>query len=245
MEASGIAKDQAFQSIYVIDMYGLVHTGLPNIPPHQRPFARNSSEIKKWNVADPSHVTLLDVIKAVRPTVLIGVSTQSGAFTEEIVTTMARYTERPIIFPLSNPLSKCEAHPTDLLEWTKGKAIIATGSPFSDVSYQGRNISVAQCNNVYIFPGIGLGAVACGLKEITDTMFYKAAQILSYHSPMLKNPSSTLFPPFEKLRSISREIALGVIEIAEQEGLNPKTDQKTREKMVDHVMWSPAYENYK
>jgi malate dehydrogenase (oxaloacetate-decarboxylating) len=245
MEASGIAKDQAFQSIYVIDMYGLVHTGLPNIPPHQRPFARNSSEIKKWNVADPSHVTLLDVIKAVRPTVLIGVSTQSGAFTEEIVTTMARYTERPIIFPLSNPLSKCEAHPTDLLEWTKGKAIIATGSPFSDVSYQGRNISVAQCNNVYIFPGIGLGAVACGLKEITDTMFYKAAQILSYHSPMLKNPSSTLFPPFEKLRSISREIALGVIEVAEQEGLIAKTDQKTREKMVDQVMWSPSYENYK
>ncbi len=194
--------------------------------------------------SNKSHIPLLDVVKEVRPTVLIGVSAQGGAFTEEVITAMAQYVERPIIFPLSNPTSKCEAHPADLLQWTKGKAIIATGSPFEEVSYQGKKIPIAQCNNVYIFPGVGLGVIACKAKEVSETMFYKAAEILSKYSPMLHTPQGTLFPSFEKLTSISREIALAVVKVAQDEGLSPKTDEKTRKKMVDAAIWQPQYPNF-
>lgn len=245
MEASGPSKDQALRSLYLIDVHGLVHTGLPNIPPHQRPFAQNIEDIKKWKVKDVNHISLLEVIHAVHPTVLIGVSAQRGVFNQEVVQAMSRYTECPIIFPLSNPPTKCEAHPADILEWTEGKAIIATGSPFKEVFYRGQNISIAQCNNVYIYPGVGLGIVACKPKGVTNTMFYKAAEILSLHSPLHQSPTGTLFPSFENLRSISREIALGVVQVAQEEGLVPKTDQKTRQHMVDQVMWTPAYETYR
>lgn len=237
MMAAGISKEKALQEIYVIDIHGLVHQGLPDIPPHQKPFARPKKETK-------SAISLLDVVKEVRPTVLIGVSAQGGAFTEEAITAMAEYVERPIIFPLSNPTSKCEAHPADLLQWTKGKAIIATGSPFEDVSYHGKKISIAQCNNVYIFPGVGLGVIACKSKEVSETMFFKAAEILSSYSPMLHAPQGTLFPSFEKLASISREIALAVVKVAQDEGLSPKTDERTRKKMVDATRWHPSYHNF-
>ncbi len=127
MISAGITKEKALQEIYILDINGLVHLGLPDIPSHQKLFARSKSEIAKWKVSNKSLITLLDVVKEVRPTVLIGVSAQPGVFNEEVITTMARFVERPIIFPLSNPTSKCEAHPADLLQWTKGKAIIATG----------------------------------------------------------------------------------------------------------------------
>lgn len=233
MMAAGITKEKALQEIYIIDIHGLVHQGLPEIPAHQKLFARPKKGAKQ--------ISLLDVVKEVRPTVLIGVSAQPSVFNEEVITTMAQYVERPIVFPLSNPTSKCEAHPADLLEWTKGKAIIATGSPFEEVTYQGKKFPIAQCNNVYIYPGIGLGVIACKAKEVSETMFYKAAEILSKHSPMLKTPHGTLFPSFEKLAEISREIALAVVKVAEDEGLSPKTDEKTRKKMIDSSIWKPAY----
>lgn len=244
MKAAGIPEEKAKKEIYVIDIQGLVHQGLPNLPPHHRPFARTKEEISQWKVPDSSHITLLDVVKKVRPTVLIGVSTQGGAFTKEVITAMAQYVERPIIFPLSNPTSKCEAHPEDLLQWTKGKAIIATGSPFEEVFYQGKKVAIAQCNNLYIFPGVGLGVIACKAKKVSETMFYKAAEVLSQFSPMLRTPLGTLFPPFEKLSSISREIALAVVKVAQDEGLSPKTDEKTRKKMVDAAIWHPRYPDY-
>ncbi len=244
MIAAGITKEKALQEIYIIDIHGLVHQGLPEVPPHQKLFARPKDEVSKWKVANKSMITLLDVVKQVRPTVLIGVSAQPGVFNEEVITTMAQFVERPIVFPLSNPTSKCEAHPADLLQWTKGKAIIATGSPFEEVTYQGKKFPIAQCNNVYIYPGIGLGIIACKAKEVSETMFYRAAEILSKHSPMLKAPQGTLFPSFEKLSEISREIALAVVKVAQDEGLSPKTDEKTRKKMVDAAIWQPVYPKY-
>ncbi len=244
MIAAGITKEKALQELYIIDIHGLVHQGLPEVPSHQKLFVRSQSEISKWKVPNKSMITLLDVVKEVRPTVLIGVSAQPGVFNEEVITTMAQYVERPIIFPLSNPTSKCEAHPADLLQWTKGKAIIATGSPFGEVAYEGKKIQIAQCNNVYIYPGIGLGVIACKAKEVSETMFYKAAEILSQHSPMLKAPQGTLFPSFEKLREISREIALAVVKVAQDEGLSPKTDEKARKKMIDAASWQPVYPKY-
>ncbi len=227
MVASGIPKETALNTLYVVDIDGLVHSGLPNIPPHQRPFARALEGARTLQGTQSSPITLLETIEKIRPTVLIGVSAQHGVFNEQVVTTMARYTERPIIFPLSNPTSKSEAHPADLLTWTHNKAIVATGSPFPDVP-------VSQCNNVYIFPGVGLGVVASGAREVTDRMFFRAAEILSQYSPMLKSPSGSLFPPFEELRAITREIALGVIQVAQDEGVATK-------KAADLAMWSPHY----
>lgn len=242
MKASGISEEKAKKEIYVIDIHGLVHEGLPDIPAHQKPFARPREEVSQWKTSGP--ITLLDVVKEVHPTVLIGVSTQGGAFTQEVITTMAQYVERPIVFPLSNPTSKCEAHPADLLQWTKGKAIIATGSPFEEVFYDGKKVPIAQCNNVYIFPGVGLGVIACKAKEVSETMFYKAAEILSSHSPMLHTPQGTLFPSFEKLPLISQEIALAVIKVAQDEGLAPRTDrtdEKACKKMIASTVWHPHY----
>ena len=241
MISAGITKEKALHEIYIIDINGLVHQGLPDVPSHQKLFVRTKGEIAKWKVSNKSLITLLDVVKEVRPTVLIGVSAQPGVFNEEVITTMAQFVERPIIFPLSNPTSKCEAHPADLLKWTKGKAIIATGSPFEEITYQGKKFPIAQCNNVYIYPGIGLGVIACKAKEVSETMFYKAAEILSQHSPMLHTPQGTLFPSFEKLTAISREIALAVVKVAQDEGLSPKTDEKSRKKMVDATIWQPVY----
>lgn len=235
MKEEKISEEEARKAFYVIDINGLIHTGLKGITPAQMPFARKKEEVAGWGNS------LLDVIEKVRPTVLIGVSTQAGAFNEQVVTAMARYVERPVIFPLSNPTSKSEAHPADLIRWTKGKAVIATGSPFDPVEYQGKTYPIAQCNNVSIFPGVGLGLISCKAKRVVNRMFYKAAHILSDHSPMLRDPYGTLFPPFENLREISKEIAAGIVEVAQEEGLSPKTSHKEIQAMVERTMWFPKY----
>lgn len=237
----GISEEEAKKAFYIVDIQGLVYEGLSVIPAHQKFLARKREEISLWNVADVSKISLLEVVQHVRPTILIGVSTQAGAFTEEIVRTMANYVERPVILPLSNPTSKSEAHPSDLILWTKGKAIIATGSPFEPVSYQGNIYPIAQCNNVSIFPGVGLGIVACKSKRVTDAMFYKAAEILAEHSPMLRDPFENLFPSFEDLKKISRKIAIEVIKIAQKEKLTKKTSEKEIKKLVDKTVWTPSY----
>ena len=176
-----------------------------------------------------------------KPTILIGVSAQPNTFTEEIVKAMASHTERPIIFPLSNPTSRAEAKPEDLIRWTKGKAIIATGSPFAPVEFEGKKHTIAQCNNVYIFPGVGLGVVACKTPKVIEKMFIRAAQVLSEHAPMLKDPTAAIFVPLEELRTVCREIAIAVGQVAQDEGLVPKSTQQEIERRVDEKMWYPEY----
>ncbi len=227
-----VSEKEAKKAFYIFDKEGLVHTG-QKVPPSQAPFARPHDEVRTWKTT-----TLEDVISHVRPTVLIGVSGQSGAFTEKAITTMAKYTPRPIVFPLSNPTSKCEAHPADLLEWTQGKAIIGTGSPFEPVSYGGQTHTIAQCNNVSIFPGIGLGIIACKAKKVTDKMFYRAAEVLSDHAPLRRDPFGGLFPSFDELREISKKIAYAVIEVA-GEG---KVSSSEIEAMIKKTMWYPDYQ---
>lgn len=222
---------QARKAFYIFDKDGLVHTGL-QVPTHQQPFARSQDEVQAWKTTD-----LAEVIARIRPTVLIGVSGQPGAFTSQAITTMAQYTPRPIIFPLSNPTSKCEAHPADLLEWTKGKAIIATGSPFEPVSYGGKLHTIAQCNNVSIFPGIGLGVIAARASKVTDQMFYRAAEVLSSHAPLKHDPFGGLFPTFQELRTISKKIAVAVIGIAYEGRLS----SVEIENLLIKSMWTPSY----
>lgn len=244
MVLEGISEKEGAKLFYVVDIQGLIHDKMAATE-SQLKFAQKYEDVSRWKVANPSHITLLDVVQNVHPTILIGVSTQGGAFTKEIVQTMAKNTPRPAIFPLSNPTTKSEAHPSDLLEWTNGQAIIATGSPFPPVSYKGKTFSIAQCNNVYIFPGVGLGVIASMATKVTEQMFVKAAQILSEHSPLLKNSEGLLFPPLEELRSISRQIAIAVAEVAQKENVAPKCSHEEIIHKVDKAMWYPNYPLYK
>src|SRR5208283_1093707 len=156
------------------------------------------------------HIGLADVIGSIEATILIGLSTVGGAFTEAVVREMARKVERPIIFPLSNPTTKSEAKPGDLIRWTDGRALVATGSPFAPASYGGRTIPIAQCNNSFIFPAMGLGVVASGARRVTDAMMLAAARALAGNSPALKDSSASLLPPLTGIRRVAAQIAIAV-----------------------------------
>ena len=241
MEEEGLPRDRAIRQFYIVDIHGLIHTDLAHMDPEQKQYARSKEEVLQWSVKDPSHITLLEVIENIRATVLIGVSTQTGAFTQQIVKTMAGKVGRPIILPLSNPTVKAEARPKDLIEWTKGQAIIATGSPFPPFEYQGRLFSIAQCNNACIFPGLGLGVIAVKASKITRGLFVAAAKTLSQHSPILVDPLGSLFPSFENIRNISKEIAFVVGKTAQKEGIASSiSDEELRKKIEDNV-WVPSY----
>lgn len=244
MKLEGCSDATARENFYIVDIDGLIHTQHPRIFPEQKKFAQDFNTLKHWQVKESGKYFLLDVIKNAQPTVLIGVSTQPNTFTEDIVRTMSSYVDRPIIFPLSNPTSRSEAKPKDLIQWTNGKAIIATGSPFPSVEFQGKQFQIAQCNNVYIFPGVGLGVIACKSPKVTEKMFIRAAQVLSEHAPMLKNPMGAIFPALEDLRGVGRSIAIAVANVAEEEGLIPKSSQKEIEDRVDKQMWRPEYPTY-
>jgi malate dehydrogenase (oxaloacetate-decarboxylating) len=171
---------------------------------------------------------------------LIGTSAQPGAFTEEIVREMARHVEQPIIFPLSNPTSKSEATPIDLFRWTNGRAVIATGSPFPPIVTEHGPVQIGQCNNSFIFPGVGLGVIASGARRVTDSMFAAAARVLSEFAPVLHDPKAPLYPPLAQVRDISFKVALEVAREAQRAGL-AEVDLETLEETVRLKMWKPHY----
>ncbi|MEH6548041.1 MAG: NAD-dependent malic enzyme, partial [Sneathiella sp.] len=178
MVDEGLSDADARKRIFMVDRYGLLHDEMDELMSFQQKLAHHRPDIADWSSAEDGSVSLLDVMKQARPSILIGVSGQGGLFTEEIVREMAKHTEKPIIFPLSNPTSRAEAIPEDLINWTDGKALVATGSPFDAVSYNGETHYIAQSNNTYIFPGVGLGVLACGATRVTDGMFMASARAL-------------------------------------------------------------------
>lgn len=245
MTEEGLSEKEGRELFFVVDIHGLIHTDMKNIDTNQKMFAQDAEKIKKWKVKNSAKISLLEVIENAHPTILIGVSTVGSAFTEEIVTTMAKYVKRPVIFPLSNPTSLSEAHPADLIKWTKGEAIIATGSPFEPVEYQNRVYHIAQCNNVYIFPGVGLGLITTKASFVSDQVFLNAAKVLSQNSPMLKDPYGPLFPTLDNLRACTREIAIAVAETVVKEGHSSISLKENEiEKTIDQTMWYPEYPIY-
>jgi malate dehydrogenase (oxaloacetate-decarboxylating) len=184
------------------------------------------------------------VIGKIDATILIGLSTVGGAFSEKVVREMARKVERPIIFPLSNPTSKSEATPEDLIRWTAGRALIATGSPFAPVNYNGRKIPIAQCNNVYIFPAVGLGVVASRAARVTDAMMLRAALTLAANSPALKDASASLLPPLTDLRRVAAEIAVAVGIAAQKEQVAARLSEGELREHVKATQWTPDYPSY-
>jgi len=244
MKGEGLSEEEARSRFWVIDIDGLLHSGRKNLSPEQAVYAQPESRVSGWPRTSNGHIGLADVIGKINATTLIGFSTVGGAFSEPIVREMARKVERPIIFPLSNPTSKSEATAGDLIRWTDGRALVASGSPFAPVNYNGRKITIAQCNNVHIFPAMGLALVASGARRVTEPMLLAAARALAANSPALKDPSASLLSSLGDSRRVARDIAVAVGIEAQKQGLAPKTSENELRQRVLKAQWIPAYPNF-
>ncbi len=241
MTSAGLSPIEARERLWLIDRHGLVHCGRSHLELEKAPYAQPAERITGWLSAERPALDLQSVVEHVHPTILIGAVAQTGAFTEPIVREMARHVEHPIIFPLSNPTTKSEAVPADLIAWTDGRALIATGSPFPDVRYGGQTIAIGQCNNMFVFPGVGLGVLASRAQRVTTAMFLAAAQALSACSPALQSPTAPLYPPVEAVREVAQQVALAVGVAAQQEGVAEPTSRQALAQHVQALMWAPRY----
>jgi malate dehydrogenase (oxaloacetate-decarboxylating) len=244
MKGEGLTEDEARSRFWVIDKNGLLHSGRKDLTSEQVVYVQPEGRVSAWPRTSDGRIGLADVIGKIEATVLIGLSTVGGAFSEPIVREMARKVERPIIFPLSNPTSKSEAKAEDLIRWTDGRALVASGSPFAPVTYHGRRIPIAQCNNVYIFPAMGLGVVASGARRVTEPMMLAAARALGANSPALKDRSASLLPPLTDIRRVAADIALAVGIEAQRNGVAPKLGEEELRRRVHESQWTPAYPNF-
>jgi len=244
MRDKGIPEAEAYARIYAIGRYGLVVENGKGVRPEQLPYARKEQEVRDWRQPG-TEIALEDVIRRAKPTVLIGVSGQPGAFTESAIREMAKHTERPIIFPLSNPVSCSEANPQDLLNWTEGRALIGTGSPFPTVSFGGKNLPIDQTNNSYIFPGLALGIIASKARRVTDTMIMAAAKELARLVPTATNKQASLLPSLSDSRQLSRSIAQAVGRQAMRDGQAQVSDEASLERELQANIWEPVYVPYR
>lgn len=243
MVDAGLSEAQARKAFYLVDRNGLLVEGMEGITSAQAPFVQSREAVAGW--ADTSnHIGLLEVMQHAKPTVLIGVSGQAGAFTEEVVRTMAKNVQRPVIFPLSNPTSRSEATPQQLLEWTDGQALIGTGSPFAPVQWKGRGIHIDQTNNSYVFPGVGLGVLAAGARRVTDTMFMAAAKAVAAMSPTAKDKTASLLPPVDQLREVAIAVAKAVARQAQDDGVAERCDAAAIDERIAAIVWEPTYLPY-
>lgn len=244
MVAEGLTDTEARARVYMVDRFGLITENQPNLRDFQRKLAQRADVIADW--ADMGEViSLLDVVRNAQPSVLIGVSGQPGLFTEEIIKTMHAHCECPIVMPLSNPTSQVEAVPADIIQWTEGKALIATGSPFASVNYHGKIYEISQCNNSYIFPGIGLGVIACGATRITDSMLMASSNALADCSPMLIDPEADLLPSIDEIQKVSKIIAFKVAKAAMEAEVAPLINDELLQKCIEENFWKPEYRRYK
>src|SRR4051812_32526904 len=241
MVDEGLSEAEARARFFLVDRPGLLHDGLDGLRSFQRKLAQPKDRVAPWRSAEGQPIGLLDVVKHARPTILIGTSGQPGTFTEEIVRAMTTYAARPIIFPLSNPTSRAEATPADLIAWTDGRALIATGSPFEPVVHGGRRYPIAQCNNSYVFPGLGLGILASGACRVSDGMLMAAARALAEYATASRDPGAPLLPPLAESRQVSRAIALAVAAAAQRDGLAEDRQDEENQRLVDAKMWQPRY----
>lgn len=244
MKREGLSEEEARSHFWLIDSGGLIHSGRDNLTQEKRIYAQLESSLSGWPKTSGGRIGLADVIGQIRATMLIGLSTVGGAFTEAVVREMAMKVQRPIIFPLSNPTEKSEANAADLVRWTNGRALVATGSPYAPVDYDGRLIQIAQCNNVYIFPALGLGLVASGARRVTEPMMLAAARTLGANSPTLKDASAPLLPSLKELRRVAIEIAVAVGVEAQNDGVAPKFGEDELYRRVLATQWAPSYSTF-
>ncbi|MEM7172696.1 MAG: NAD-dependent malic enzyme [Pseudomonadota bacterium] len=241
MVEEGLSEPDARAKIFMVDRPGLLHDAISGLLPFQENLCQSTSSIADWTRESSDTISLLDVVRNAKPSILIGVSGQPHLFSEDVIKTMAGAVDRPIVFPLSNPTSRIEAAPQDILTWTDGRALVATGSPFAPISYGKKSFEIAQCNNSYIFPGMGLGILAVGARRVSDKMFMAASRALSDCAPALKSQEGALLPELADIRVVSRHIALAVAAQAEADGAaEPRSDEERRS-LVEAQMWTPQY----
>ncbi|MEH0835080.1 NAD-dependent malic enzyme [Pectobacterium cacticida] len=244
MKSEGLSEEEARARVFMVDRFGLLTDKLPNLLDFQSKLVQKSDRLAGWD-CNSDAISLLEVVRNAKPTILIGVSGQPGLFTEEIIREMHKHCARPIVMPLSNPTSRVEARPEDIINWTAGAALVATGSPFSPVRYQDKVYPIAQCNNSYIFPGIGLGVLASGAKRITDGMLMAASRALADCSPLANDGEGALLPDLSNIQQVSRRIALEVGKAAQLQGVAVVTSSDALQQAIEHNFWQPQYRSYK
>ncbi|WP_131781060.1 NAD-dependent malic enzyme [Legionella gresilensis] len=245
MMEDGLSEKEARKRIFMVDRNGLLLDEMKDLLPFQQQLTQTRAAIADWKLENKNNISLLDVIKNLHPHALLGVSGQPGLFTEEIIREMASHVKQPIILPLSNPITHSEATPTDLMLWTESRAVIGTGSPFGNIVKNGKLFRVDQTNNVYIFPGMGLGLISVQARHVTDKMFMVAAKALANCSPAQKDPEANLLPPLTQVREVSYQVALAVAKEAVRDNLaKPMSDDEIETCIKSHI-WEPVYVPYK
>ena len=245
MVEDGLPEAEARRRFYLVDRDGLLVEGMPGLLSFQEPFVQPRDAVAGWTLERESMIGLGDVVRNASPTVLIGVSGQPGAFPEGVIRAMAASVQRPVIFPLSNPTSRAEATPVDVMAWTECRAVIGTGSPFPPLLKNGAYVRVDQTNNSYVFPGIGLAAIAVHARRISDGMLMAAAHALADTSPARLNPHANLLPPVSELRDVSLRVAQAVAMQARKDGLTEQMDAGDMYQKIQNKMWAPVYRPYR
>lgn len=244
MRAEGLSDEEARAKVFMIDRHGLVTDGMSGLRDFQQALAHSPSELSDWSISG-EYATLQETIENAKPGILIGVSGVPGLFTKDAITAMYNADNQPIVFPLSNPIKQIEARPEQVIEWTNGDAIVATGSPFGEITFNGQTYDIAQCNNAYIFPGIGLGVVAVGARVISDEMIMASSETLAENSPLVNKGQGALLPDLVDLPSLSRKIAFNVAKVAMEQGHALTISDEELAERIERNYWNPEYRPYK
>ena len=241
LSAEGLSAEEARERIFAVDMQGLLVEDDPALEEPQRPMAQRREAVSGWKLASGDRISVLDVVRNAHPTVLVGVTAQPGLFSGEILAEVAKATERPVVFALSNPTSKCEATPEAVWRATGGRGLVATGSPFPAMDWEGRTLRPSQCNNMYIFPGVGLGALVAKASRVTDGMLMAASRAVSGMVTAEQEGMGLLLPEMEEIRKASAAVAVAVARAARDEGLGRQVEDGELERLVARAQWDPHF----
>jgi malate dehydrogenase (oxaloacetate-decarboxylating) len=244
MVSEGLTDAQARSQVFMVDRFGLLTEGMADLRDFQQVLVQHKDTIADWSFSG-DYASLRDVMNCAKPDILIGVSGVAGLFTEAVIKAMKKNCALPIIMPLSNPIKQIEARPEKIIEWTDGQVIIATGSPFKPIEYKGKTYPVAQCNNSYIFPGIGLGVLAVKAQRISDDMLRVASETLAAASPLANTGEGGILPPLTQLAELSKKIAFEVAKVAMRQGYALELDDAALLRKIDANFWKPEYRQYK
>ena len=244
MVREGISEEQARSQIFMVDRFGLLTQGMTGLRDFQESLMQTSTVIGTWKVTS-EYANLVEVLAQSQASILIGVSGQPGLFTEQAIKTMKQHNAKPIVFPLSNPSRQVEATPEQVIHWCEGEVIIATGSPFAPVEYQGKIHNISQCNNSYIFPGIGLGIVAANINRVTDEMLMVTSETLAAASPLANTGSGELLPALTEITNLSKNIAFKVAKVAYKQGHALAVSDEQLKAKIERNFWEPEYREYR
>jgi malate dehydrogenase (oxaloacetate-decarboxylating) len=245
LKEEGLSEDEARRRIFAVDLPGLLCEDTQGLSKWQRVFAKNRAAVAGWSLQSSDRIGLMDVVRNAKPTILVGVTAQAGLFGPDVLSAVAAYEPQPVVLALSNPTSKCECTPEDVARATNGRGMIGTGSPSADLSWNGRAFVTSQCNNLYVFPGMGLGALVAKAPKVTDAMFMAASRALSHLVTPDQAARGYLLPPMADIRGVSRAVAKAVAIEARDSGLGRLLDDRKYEEVIARAQWEPNYAPYR